>query len=259
VGLSRWADNGYPQITMGHKFAAALLVSNAAKEVLDQVKPPWDGFIIEVPDGLLDIYDNGMNRYCPIRRILVTMHSNKHLGGERGWMYIAFTDTTLSLWRFGVSTDQLLPPLLPGDEFAKDPSKSEVITDHDGRVISLIGRLIINVCLAMSDPTLVKKTGAGHKYYHRGNRREVDEPIIRNFQIGKPVELDFRDRIKNFIRNGSRDGGLVNVQTQVCGHFKLQPYGPKSALRKTIWRAPFWRGPADAPILVRPHHMEKKT
>jgi hypothetical protein len=83
------------------------------------------------------------------------------------------------------------------------------------------------------------------------------EPIIRTFQVGKPVKLDFREAIERYIKHGARK--MPSVQVLVCGHFKTQRHGPRNSLTKIIWIQPFWRGPADAPILVRPHSFGEKS
>lgn len=36
----------------------------------------------------------------------------------------------------------------------------------------------------------------------------------------------------------------------VSGHWKQQPYGPNSSLRKRIWIAPYVQGPADKPLVI---------
>lgn len=255
LGLSRWADNGFPQVTMGHKFCAALLCTGMGEDVLEYVKPPWSAFFIEVPDGMLPVDSERFGR-TEIRRILVLRMKSKRVG--EAWAYVAFTETVMSLWRFGVTTAELLPPTLENSDYLCDDPSSEALTTQDERVTTLLGRLIINTCLAMSDRNAIKKVGPGHKTQATSwNKRTEREPIVRTFQVGQPVKLDVREQVRAFIA-GSRGGSAPNVQVRVRGHFKTQHHGPQNALVKIIWRQPFWRGPEDAPILVRPHALEKK-
>lgn len=259
VGLARWADNGYPQVVMGHKFAAALLCSTVSNDVLELVEPPWDGFVIEVPNDLLLVHHNTKDCDVSIRRIVVTKHKNVHVPGKKAWMYVAQADQGLNLWRFGVDTKDLLPPHLD-DMTLKytDPTMVE-LSDRDERIQALIGRLIVNVCLAMNDPTLVKKVGPAHKDYEaNAKKRASPEPTARTFQVGKPVILDFREKVRDYVLGRSKERVMSAVQWMVCGHFANQPHGPRNSLRKQIWREPHWSGAADAPILVRPHVLEKK-
>ena len=46
-----------------------------------------------------------------------------------------------------------------------------------------------------------------------------------------------------------------SVQTLVRGHWKHQPHGKGRSERKYIFVEPYWRGPEDAPITVRPHAL----
>jgi hypothetical protein len=74
--------------------------------------------------------------------------------------------------------------------------------------------------------------------------------------VGHPVKHDFREHVRSFAR-GERD--KLSVQSLISGHYKMQPYGPQRSLRKLIWLEPYWRGPEDAPIPIRPHSFESST
>jgi hypothetical protein len=47
-------------------------------------------------------------------------------------------------------------------------------------------------------------------------------------------------------------GRTVHVRFPVSGFWRDQPYGKGRALRKRIWIDEHWRGPEDAPVLLRP-------
>lgn len=255
IGCARWVENGFPQVTMGHKYCAALLCTGADAETLDAVRAPWSAFFIEVPQGMLPV--NSVQGDTEVRRILVVRLQHKKKGET--WGYVAFTDTSLSLWRFGANTHELEPPSIEGEEHFRNLLASEEFTAQDRRVVTLVGRLIINTCLAMSDKRNVKPIGAGHKTYAASrNKRDEREPAVRTFQVGAPVTLDLREQVHTFVRQGSRKGTAPNVQVIVRGHFKMQRHGPRNTLVKVIWRQPFRRGPKDAPVLVRPHELRKE-
>jgi hypothetical protein len=261
VAFSRWADCGYPQITMGHKFAAALLATNVSADIFPHIHRPWPAFVVEVPSGLLDISAPETNEQIPITRLLVTEITNRdksrpQTSDGKYWAYFGMTDTSLSIWRFGVTTEELLPPDLEGNPLL---NHSMELTEQDGRVASLIGRLIINMCLAMNDPDQVEKFGPGHKRYESSRREKKRDttPHVRSFQLGKSIELDFRDHVRKFVREGSRSGQL-SVQSLVAGHFKRVHHGPKYSKTKTLWISPYWKGPEDSPILLRAHKLPEE-
>lgn len=257
LGSARWCDNGFPQVTMGHKYCSYLMASTMSPEACDYVKPPWNAFVIEVPNDVLFLSDSDTKEEHMIRRILVLRLSTHSKGQAHCWGYVAFTDSSLTLWRYGVTAAELA---VPSEEGMVMGEGSQEFTAVDERLAIVIGRFIISTCLAMSDPTNIKKTGAGHKEYEKGAHRTSDEPVLRTFQIGKPVKLDFREAISRYIKYGAKR--MPSVQVLVCGHYKMQPYGPRHSLRKLLWIQPFWRGPEDAPILVRPHELgtkEKET
>jgi hypothetical protein len=66
------------------------------------------------------------------------------------------------------------------------------------------------------------------------------------------VKLDLRPAIKAYI-DGDRKAGQLSVQRVVAGHHKWQPHGPQNSLRKWIFIEPYYQGPEEGAIVVRPH------
>jgi hypothetical protein len=249
LGAGRWFHQGLPVIRMGHKYAAALMATNPGKQ-LEDLKPPWRAFVIELPLGLLTIYDNHSDQRVNATFILVHHVFSQKKGYV--WTYIAFTESRISMWDHGRSTDQLLGKLREDNKW--DTSSFVFKPDEeDERVSELIFRLIINTCLATSGKDRqLKKVGTGHRLHDSScdNR----PPVQRVFQLGKPIKLDCREAVRAYIEG--RKKTQLSVQTLVMGHWKRQVHGPQRSLRKWLWLEPYWRGPEDAPIMQRPHDME---
>ena len=241
--LPRWAQCGYPEIQLPETYAAALLATNVTEDVLAWVRPPFRTFLLEVPNALLTL-DTPQGQ-SPVRVILV-----HHDPTREKWAYAAWTASTACLWRFGVTTADLLPPSLPEFDLTESSLFPMTVTEHDERVATLIGRLIVNTCLAMTDPARVRapspprgtRKGAGIR---RGN----DLPRTMIFRVGKPLEKDFRPAVRDYIAGRKRS---LSVQTLVAGHWRMQAHGPAMSLRRLIYIEPYWRGDADAPIHMRP-------
>jgi len=156
-----------------------------------------------------------------VTRVLVFRHEHrKH--PEGAWAYVAWTKRSLTLWRFGVGAEGLLPAELESTPIVHEMASFPVgITDADRRTKMLIGRLIVNTCLAMTDPANVQRKGAVHR-------------------VGRRLDLDLREEVRAFGRGEARrspEGGWVS------SHWKMQPYGPGRTLRKWIFVEPYWRGP----------------
>lgn len=87
----------------------------------------------------------------------------------------------------------------------------------------------------------MKKHPKGSGKYERARERLNSLQQQRRIYLGRGVEPLEENRGEGTSR------GPVTIRTLVAGHWKAQPYGPKRALRKTIWIEPFWRGPLDLP------------
>ena len=245
--LALWYDQGLPKIVMGHRYCAALMCTSVAKEASHLIKPPWRSFMIELPDGMLHTDNSRTGGRAKLTRVLVGVFTT--LLNEESWNWTVFSDAGVNLWTHGVSAPHLADDGSVNEGLWDNVTFNEGLTEEDSKIRSLIGRLVQGVCLAMSQPGNSRPVGKGSHgkvFNHRGSA----EPTCRVFKLGTDLKVDCRQNIKDYL-SGDRKTGPVSVQTMVRGHWKMQPYGPRSELRRLIWLEPFWRGPEDAPILSR--------
>lgn len=247
LGSARWADQAFPRFVMSHTYASALMLTGVSEDVLEHVRPPYRAFMVDVPDGLLSTMDVGTGVESKLKFILV-QYVDTPTG--RPWQYIAYTDSSIHMWRHGVDTQNLCEPDLPENRW-DGCSFMAPKDDRDDRVSALIGRLIVGVCLAALEPSNLKPTS---KHTFKSSPEQLRPTDMRTFKLGKPLKLDCRKDIKEYL-TGRRLGGVPTVRTRVRAHWKTQRHGPKNSLIKVIWRESFWRGPEEAPILVRPTVM----
>lgn len=261
LGATKWVSCGLQQIEMGHKFAAALLVSNVTKDLIENVKRPWPAFVIVVPNDLIFISNSrDNNKPVSISKILVFEVENKF--GD--WAYVAWGTTEAPmLWRFGVSTEFLLPETLDENRWGNAFIASEIaLTDLDERNAALIGRLIVTTCVAMTMPDMVHpRNPKTHEAWKKAkgnvlNLSKSKEPQHQVYNLGKPIAVDFRDRVKAYSR-GDTTGKQLELRRMIIGHFKQQAYGKVWKDRKTLWIKPYWRGPEEAAISVSPHVIKE--
>jgi hypothetical protein len=254
---ARWADQAFPTVTMGEKFCAALLATQIPEEMAEEIESPWKAFMIEVPGKMLSVFDGDIMQRTRIARILV--HKTDH--PQDPWRWIAFGERGQHVWRTGFA-DQLLKPVQFKEAHHKENYRlGEQAFDEDlhrdERLYVLISRLVFNTCLMVADPDQVKPLGSSHKRYaSREGRHGLPEQRV--FQIGRPINLDCRDAIQEYVE-GERTARELKVQSLTRGYFRQQPHGPKLSLRRRQWIEPYWRGPEGAPIVVRPHMIPEDT
>jgi len=261
---ARWADQAFPTVTMGEKFCAALLATQIPEEMVEEIEAPWRAFIIEVPGKMLSVFDGDLMQRTRITRILV--HKTDH--PEDPWRWIAFGENGQHVWRTG-HADQIIKPV----QFNKKGADAQfnymgvdgerAFDDdlhRDERLYVLVSRLVLNVCLAVADPDQVKLVGSSHKRYkdRQKGARQPGPPEQRVFQVGRPINLDCRDAIQEYIE-GERSARELKVQFLNRGYWRQQPHGPKLSLRRKQWIEPHWKGPKDAPILQRPHTFKDES
>ncbi len=259
ISKYRWAESGFPILTMGHRYAAAMCCTTASVEAVAAARPPFPAYLIEVPDNVLTISDPRKGESSnDIRYILVAREELRSKKRGWTWSYSATTSDGLSIFRFGVTSAELLPPTISEIEDGVSYGLYEM-TAHDERAVVLIGRLVVNTALAMSDPANVTELPS------RPSKRGINSPFTgrrgsgptaRTYVLGKNITIktDLRPEVRRYLGGERRS---LSVQVLVAGHYKMQPHGPRNSLRKLIWREPYWRGPEDAPIPIRGHNLEK--
>jgi hypothetical protein len=249
--LSSWANCGYRQLIMGHRYAAALMATKMPRQMVDEVRPPWPVFLVDIPSGMLFITNqNGEPKEVAYGLVRYGMGGQK--GEERmGWSYILYAKNDGSaLWGYNMSpgvayfgdkpeTDDALSGTPFGDGVSKLDERSRL----------LFWRLVFGLCVAMQDKDNYRPTKSANRVH---NKRNPGPPLIRTYIVGKTPSVDCRQSVIDYVQGRKHGGGPMTVQVLVCGHWRQQPYGPQSKLRKTIWIEPYWKGPEDAPIMVRP-------
>lgn len=226
----RWAKLGFQKIEMTDAFAASLIVSKAE---LADVRMPWKAFVIDIPLGLIFTEEGDS-----IDKMLVDCTD----GDAIDCKVFAFASDGGKRWVTVVSLKQ--------DE------------DPNDACSNVIRRLVASTCIACTVPGLLQKRPEPNgprpsKPVKRDPKAPPAPPTFARYVLGKPINVDFRDRVRQFCRTGSFAGSKLEVRTMVRGHFKIVHHGPNWSLAKSKWIEPYWKGPEDGLTIVRPHVMKE--
>ena len=265
---AQWAHYGYPTLLSGHKFAAALMATKAHVDSMDEIHVPWLAFRCIVPDGLVDLDGE------PIDRIMISRRVARSSDGTPFKDDGAPDTPTQVLWamelyqnggkgsRLHFYDDSLHGLLTEGSEYA-------ITADSDGssplgqdkrasaeRLHVLAQRYVLGLLITVQQHP--KFGGAAERPVPPVSRRRDGPPNHRTFMLGHPIDVDCRPAVRNYLQGDRRSP--PSVQSWVIGHWKRQVIGIGRSGRKLIWVQPYWRGPENAPILVRPYRVgdEKK-
>ena len=215
-----WLRSNFAKIEVGHKFAAALALTDVPDDV--EVSAPWEAWSLVIPPGLFVRLVAG--KELEISRALCAGTEIRYLLGSKGEIHQVFDKKILE--------DRKGAPESP--------------TMHALR------SLVKGVCLALSEPDEYKRESTSKA---SKSRREGGAPDLNQarFMLSASVVVDLRDHLKAVLRGEkkTRDGGRINFQFLVRGHWKNQSHGPRHSLRKRIWIQPFWKGDEHARVLLR--------
>ncbi len=252
IGATRWYERACPVVQLSsHSYAAALAATSLPHDI--EINPPWQAFMIDLPSDLIPAENNESD----IRSLLVHRHRSADKKSFT-WDILLLPRIPLPLLR---TVNMPLSDLLSGDKSIEQDeslmtSVSRELTTEDERKLRICTRIALGVCLAMSDPNAVRATASTKMSEETHRKRLAKEPACRVFMLGRPVKVDCRIAIRSYIMNGSSVRGPLTIQFLVRGYWRNQPYGPNLSKRRAQWIEPYWKGPEDAPINVRPHILK---
>lgn len=221
--LGEWQELGFPRLEISHRLAAALCLTDVPAP--ETIQAPWDCWSLVVPDGLLSLpvadADGSNKRDMEIARI-----------------WCSGATPLVALLRTGAIAAQFDDPKNPAARMVR----------------SLVG----GACLAITERERDTKhaTWGATKNTTRAPRTCGPPPAGSTYVLAHPVTIDLREHVREVLSGKRRGGGAPKVQFLVRGHWRNQAHGPGRALRRQQWIEPFWKGPEDARVLLRPHHVE---
>lgn len=250
-----WAEHAFQKLQTTHTYAAALMCSDASREVLEDLHVPWHAFMVHVPNGLLAMVLEDGTTVVDFTRVLVVVDAEDGGSGYRSFLTL-YDPASREFAGKGVThRGKNLADLL----FA--PTPEDFVGNGGGRhlpkitrAIVLAKRLVAGLILAMQtqDNLRTRETRA---WKGNGPGRE-GEPTHRTTIVGRPLRVDCREHVREYMGGGT--SAPRSVQTLVTGHHKRQVIGVGRTGRKVVWIEPYWRGPEDAPILTRPKLVDPR-
>lgn len=236
--LAKWCAHAFPRIRIRNLRAASLAATAIPGDVVRDILPPWPAFMVtlEDADGLFPDLAHPGYYYDRIE----VLHTSV-ITGNPTWSF--WRRTHLAGERFMLAT--------PAEDWGSDLDSRDLFdraaNDPEARIFQAVSRVVLGACMMMSVPGGLEecRRRARSKRFRRGG-----PPSMTDLVLGNDVRIDVRTAVRDYVAHG---GSSPTVQSLVRGHWKYQPHGPKNSLRKLIHVEPYWRGPEDAPVVVRSH------
>jgi hypothetical protein len=275
-----WGAFGMPVINIPEaKMAASLCMTRIPSEYIDSVVPPWPAMMIRVPEDLGLVIDgvsglkNGEQVPCRLISVRRSWAANSKGEPWESWYVrlngVLLDDGTAMIKRSTADAQALgFTEKMMMEDYGRDLDRSlnhsitvpiEQLCEPSewggptGRSMEMACRLVAGACMAFSSGMARTQKSTGGAL----NKRQEKFPTSNQYLLRAPIKFNVTAGVRNYIANGKKGrGGLQSVQYVVRGHWKNQAHGSGRAERKFIHIEPYWRGPEDAPIAVRPHILK---
>lgn len=252
VYLTAWAQDGFPRVELPARLAGSFAATSFSSA--DGLDLPWNNFVIQIPPGIIVAETPGSNALASVTLAVVTTNvidGDVYIvaGGGVGW----------STFRMGHRARRLSDLCEDMTDLAEWPNgllRGQFATsDVDHRALQCVGRIVLSTIAELATiPSLPRSFPISSLDRQRLANGKLPRDSL--FALTRSVRVDCRKAITEYVIGG---GSSPSVRSLVRGHWKNQPCGPGSTLRKRIHVEPFWRGPEDAPIAVRSHVLGDRT
>lgn len=244
--LARWYEQACPIVHFTRPDYAASLAATSI--VPEEPILPWRAVLLELPERVVP-YEGSWIKFVLVQRVVMG-------DAPATWTIVLMPERAgvPTIWSHGqqwsVWSAEDPDPESEVQAF-RDPTLKaygdETLNDLDGRVLLICRRIVSGACCAMSTPDDWRPTKSADVSTEAARRRLQKEPACRVYLLGRPVKIDCRLAVKQYVEQGTSKGPLT-LQMLVRGHWRRQAIGVGRSERKWIRIEPYWKGPEDAPI-----------
>jgi hypothetical protein len=227
-----WARHGYNVMELSASFVAAMLLTDARAIDVAEVRMPFGGILMLIPDG----FARGAEG-ASYTKIHMTELTGGHLSlcASDGARMI---DTLIR--RDGLTWDSFDD--LPGD-----------LADEDQRAAHTVRQIVF---CALAYVGAVQSSMERRDAAPRKRSAHVAERAPCLWSVGRTIQI--HPDLVRAARGGAREISFrIKHRHIVRGHYREQPHGPRRSERKRIWIAPFWKGPTDGAALVHTYQIDE--
>lgn len=232
--MKGWKKANYSRVNVGHKLAAVLMLTSVPDDIL--VEAPWSHWLLEIPDGMHP-FKFSLKAFLNAKKD-GTGHRNMNLEAEPG-------------------DEDTVPAQVKG-LFCEGPVAKQIIFEVENKLFTthlnhpqgLLENFVKGTCLSFDDRKHVKEASWARSKKHR----QSGSPGYGHlYTLSQPVTVDFREEVKQMLADPKSH--VHTAQWLVRGHWRNQRCGPQKKETKRIRIEPYWKGPAEARILLRGHNL----
>ena len=239
-----WAYCGFPTVNVDKITMAAFASTSIPATGGLGIELPFPSFAIRIPEIFWVAYEGDENLrigefliVSDVPRCAKTLPSD---GGFSDFILVRslgpYGTQTISTCFDRVSKEQI------NSGYKIAPIKNKDVAEH---LSGFIKRVAFGICAHIDEKEIDVAKNSASKNRHR---RPGQQPTLWAPLIFRKTRCDLVKETVAFLRNPTKGRKLIN-QHIVRGHHKRQPFG--NGDRKLIWVEPYWRGPVDAPMVVR--------
>lgn len=247
-----------PVFTLSPDLIHALRDTEIPDVPTEEIKLPFEGINIDFPQGTLE---------CPAHlssRILLC-----YVTGDRFRIVLYHGERTTYMNFNAVPGKTLFQCIADAKEWQHDqlmdPALAQEFRDsalYEDHWRSDLFRLALNTALYITSPDadVVEDRSHVHNIHSqlqglkKASKRALLTEKLSDARKQKRYIVGAKFRLTEEYNAKLTDEGkkwVLKHRVRVMGHWKNQPYGPRSSLRRRQWLAPFWRGPTYAEMIQK--------
>lgn len=271
-----WARHGHNVIDMSPDFVASMLLTDARAIDISEVKMPFAGVLMTIPDGfakgadgpsytkihLTELPRSAVDRIemsDQVADLCASMPPSRVLDVlDRCDATFAAAGDAQCLQIHVSNGVTVLDTLVERDGLSWDgiDKLPDNIGDDADREAARTARQIAFCALAYIGS--VSGSLERREVTRRKARSSDDAKRPTTWDVGRTIKIS--PELVRLARSGSREVAFrIKHRHIVRGHYRDQPIGHKRSERKRIWIAPFWKGPEEGAKLVHTYRLDERA
>jgi hypothetical protein len=258
-----WGLCGFPSLIVGPKRAAYFASTQIRDECAEMFEPPWPAFYVSLRDcpwstqvGRERARYTGMSVFSGKAQPndLVVLEGDV-APGSRVWTWVAHTEVNhvtvfRAMYSYNWDSKKVNPWTWSVSESSLPPDEEDV------RMSQVLCQLVAGIALEFQS-TEGAREAAQKRAHGKGQRdrtRQFSTRLPRGsvYVLGDDVVVDARPAVADYIAGNSSS---PSVRSFVRPHPRMQAHGPGWSQRRLIRIEGYWKGPADAPVVIRTHRF----
>lgn len=241
--VASWLQYSFPAFSVTADLLSAFILTDPTNLSLDDIKPPFDTFVINLPRNFWFVDDQmATSLWYHHYKSRGEVYLHVEVGTPRN---LRVYERIPSFWNDDVESVEDWLNFGVGEIQSVEQVEQ---TEYDKRLMRAARNILVNLSLYVAEHGRgIRKQSVQHHKKARQRTLTCSLPCVDTWIVGREIKLD--QHLISAAKNCSGDDVANRAAWQISkrfvvrGHWRDQACGPGRQMRRRMWIQPYWKGP----------------